>query len=67
VPTLPASFLRLRDGKAGVVVDRDGRARWQEVTVGLRGREVVEITAGLSPGDTVVGGSVREGRRIRAE
>ena len=71
VTTLPAGLVLVRDGKTGVMVDDDGKARWREITVGLRGRESVEVTGGLSPGDVVVSpaaassGPLRDGRRIR--
>lgn len=70
VTALPASLVLVRDAKTGVMLDDGGRARWREITVGLRGREVVEVTGGLSPGDVVVGaaastgGPLRDGRRI---
>lgn len=73
VTTLPAWLLLVRDGKTGVMVSADGKARWREITVGLRGRENVEVTGGLAPGDVVVSpaaqssGLLREGRRIRPE
>lgn len=73
VTTLPAGLVLVRDGKTGVMVDVDGRARWREITVGLRGRESVEITSGLSPGEIVVNsaeansGPLRDGRRIDRE
>ncbi len=68
--TLPAALVLVRDGKTGVMVDDGGKARWREIAVSLRGREIVEITSGLSPGDTVVSpaspgaGPLRDGRRI---
>lgn len=70
VTVLPAGLVLVREGKTGVMVDDAGTARWREVAVGLRGREVVEITSGLSPGDVVVSpasasaGALRQGRRI---
>lgn len=70
VVVIPAEFLLLRSGKAGVMVNDSGTARWRAVTVGLRGRELVEITDGLSVGDVVVssdpptGNSLTDGRRI---
>jgi len=71
VAVLPASLVLLREGKTGVMVSDGGKARWREITVGLRGREGVEVTSGLEPGDVVVspatasGGALRDGRRIR--
>lgn len=70
VTVLPAGLVLVRDGKTGVIVDDGGKARWREIGVGLRGREFVEVTSGLSPGEVVVsraaGASspLREGRRI---
>lgn len=71
VTALPAALLLVRDGRTGVMLDEGGKAKWGEVTVGLRGRESVEVTGGLSPGDVVVSlagassGLLRDGRRIR--
>lgn len=70
VTVLPAGLVLVRDGKTGVMVDDRGTARWREIAVGLRGRETVEVTSGLSAGDVVVSpatagaGTLREGRRI---
>lgn len=52
--TLPPQLLLVRDGATGVLVNENGRARWREVAVGLRGRESVEILRGLAPGEAVV-------------
>jgi HlyD family secretion protein len=69
VTVLPAGLVRLREGRTGVMVDEDGKARWREVVVGLHGRDRVEITSGLTPGDIVVtpaapSGTLRDGRRV---
>ncbi|MCC7390623.1 MAG: efflux RND transporter periplasmic adaptor subunit [Phycisphaerales bacterium] len=70
VTVLPAALALVREGKAGVWVDDDGAARWREITVGLRGRDAVEVVDGLAPGDTVLtasggrSGSLRQGRRV---
>jgi len=70
VTVLPAGLVLVREGKTGVMVDDGGTARWREIAVGLRGREVVEVTNGLSAGDVVVSpaganpGPLRDGRRI---
>jgi HlyD family secretion protein len=70
VTTLPAALVLVRDETTGAMLDIGGEARWREITVGLRGRESVEVTAGLSPGDVVVrpagpgAGPLRDGRRI---
>lgn len=70
--SVPESFLQVRDGQPGVVVDRRGRARWQPVATGLRGRGLVEIAEGLKDGERVLrppGGQatpLRDGQRIKA-
>jgi HlyD family secretion protein len=51
---VPAAFVQWRGGQPGVFVRDAGRARWRGVTLGLRGRERVEITQGLGVGDEVV-------------
>jgi HlyD family secretion protein len=65
---VPAQAILRKQGDIGVMANRGGRAVWQPVTIGLRGREHVEILAGLSPGETVVSAQgpeqIPEGRRI---
>jgi len=51
---LPASLVVWRDGSAGVFVAVDGRARWRELTLGLRGRDTIEVLIALAPGEVVV-------------
>lgn len=69
---VPASFVRRDAEGAFCWVDRGGRIGRARVTLGLAGVELVEITAGLAPGDTVLdaidpGASLTEGRRwVRA-
>lgn len=73
VTVLPSALLQVRDSRTGVMLDEEGKATWREITVDLRGRENVEITSGLSPGDVVVsraGGNselLREGQRISSK
>lgn len=70
VTVLPADLVLRREGRTGVMVSDGGKARWREIAVGLRGRESVEVTKGLTPGDVVVGpataggATLRDGRRI---
>lgn len=54
VLNIPQRLLLWRDSKPGVLVDDDGRARYQDVGLGLKGRETVEITRGLKAGQTVI-------------
>jgi HlyD family secretion protein len=47
-------FVQWRGGKPGVFVNEHGKAKWRAVTLGLRGRETVEIAQGVSVGEQVV-------------
>lgn len=73
VTILPAALILLRDSKTGVMVNDGGVARWRDITVGLRGRDLVEVTSGLSSGEVVVSpvagraAPLREGRKIQAQ
>jgi HlyD family secretion protein len=51
---LPPAFLVWKTARAGVFVNAGGKAQWREVTPGLRGKDHVGITQGLSAGDQVV-------------
>jgi HlyD family secretion protein len=54
VLVVPQTFIHWREGKPGVFVSKGGNAAWRDVTLGLRGRETVEVTEGLSTGDKVI-------------
>lgn len=48
----------------------DGRARRQTITLGLRGRGLVEIISGLQPGELLIpatSNGISDGRRVRAQ
>lgn len=69
VAALSAELVLWRDGGPGVFVRQGQHAAWRDLTLGLRGRESVEVVDGLKPGDEVVvpsGGKTTgiEGRRI---
>jgi HlyD family secretion protein len=51
---VPQRFVQWRSGQPGMFVNDHGRARWREVTLGLRGRETIEIAKGAAAGDRVV-------------
>ena len=51
---IPQGFVQWHGGKPGVFVNEHGRAKWRAVTLGLRGRETVEIAQGASAGEQVV-------------
>lgn len=67
---VPLTCLQWHSGKPGVFVAERGKASWRDVTLGLRGNVVVEVTQGLSPGDKVVTpanpkqGTIKSGQRI---
>lgn len=70
---LPEEFVQWHEGKSGVFVDEGGKARWHDVTLGLRGAGLVEVTHGLSAGDRVVAPAdpkqppLKPGQNIAAE
>jgi membrane fusion protein, multidrug efflux system len=58
----------VRDGRFVWIVDANDRAQRREVTVGLEGREMIEVSSGLQPGDRVVvegGALLTEGALVR--
>ncbi len=68
---LPKPSLVWRDGQPGVFVPARGRAQWKAVTVGLIGRDQIEVRDGLNEGDSVIQpvdhrrGSLRDGQRVK--
>jgi len=54
VPLIPKSFLVKRDGVDGVFVDIDGTTFWRNVSLGVHGREVIEVTNGVKIGDVLI-------------
>ncbi len=69
VLVLPASWLKQHDGNFGVYVEKQGRAVWRPLTIGLRNRDSVEVLSGLKPGETVVfpvnpKTQIRDGRKV---
>lgn len=66
---VPAGAVRDAEGAPWVLVVRDGRATRQDVTLGLRGEGMVEISSGLQAGEAVVPAAaarVKPGDRVRA-
>ncbi len=51
---VPGEYVFARDGRMGVYVLRDGRARWRECELGARARDRVEIRSGVDAGEQVV-------------
>lgn len=51
---VPQRFVQWQHDKPGVWVANHGKATWREVTLGLRGRETVDVVQGLAAGQKVV-------------
>jgi HlyD family secretion protein len=51
---VPQRAIVWQKGRTGLFVNMAGHAQWQNVTLGLRGTEKVEVTEGLNAGDTVI-------------
>lgn len=51
---LPAEFIVWKEGRAGVFVNSGGKAKWREITPGLRGADRISVTQGLSAGEQVL-------------
>lgn len=70
---LPQRFLHWREGKPGVFVAERGRVVWRDATLGLSGRDTVEVTDGLSAGDRVAvpadpkQAPLKSGQRVKAK
>jgi len=54
VTVLPTKYILWRDGKPDVLIRQANRAAWRDLTLGLSGRELVEVASGLEPRDGVV-------------
>jgi hypothetical protein len=71
VARVPVAYLRRDAAGDHCLVDRGGRIRRTPVQVGLRGSDLMEIAAGLAPGDLVLDPGARggdaEGRRWTRE
>ena len=70
VLTLPLMTLNRRDEHDGVFIAEEGTARWRAVTLGVRGREDVEVREGLSESEMVLlvptgQPMLTDGRRVR--
>jgi multidrug efflux pump subunit AcrA (membrane-fusion protein) len=64
---VPAAAVQRADSAEVVWVVRDGRAVRTPVTVGVRGQDIVQIVAGLRPGERIVvrgADQVTEGQRL---
>jgi HlyD family secretion protein len=69
---LPMRFMSWRAGKPGVLTVENGKARWREVKLGLRGLEAVEVVEGLTAGAVVckakeAKATLAEGQRVAGQ
>jgi HlyD family secretion protein len=65
---IPEKFVHWQQDRTGVYVLAKGRAEWRAVTLGIRGRDQVQIRSGLSAEDRVLlspsGKQLRNGQRV---
>lgn len=65
---VPARLVGRSGDASGVFVHQEGRARWSIISLGLRGRGVVEVSGGLQAGAKVLersdGRPLRDGGRV---
>jgi len=71
VIAVPVAAVSIRDGRQGVFVNRNGKARWIECELGQRSADRVEIHKGVTEGETVIWiaddenrAALRNGRRV---
>jgi len=68
---VPSSALVTRDGKTGVYLIREDRARFHPVTLGRNDQGVAEVQAGLAGGEALVSDASRlglsDGQKIRVK
>ena len=53
-PFIPAKFVFYRDNRPGVFSWVNGRAVWRPVTLGIRGKDSVELLEGVSTGENIL-------------
>ncbi len=51
---MPQRFVQWQRGKPGVWMATHGKVTWRDVTLGLRGRETLEVVQGLAAGEKIV-------------
>lgn len=54
VVKIPQLFLQWRNGKSGVMINKQGKAYWQSVSLGLAGLLETEIVQGVAAGEQIV-------------
>ena len=51
---LPTKFIFYRDNRPGVFCNVEGHAVWRPIKLGIRGRETVEVSEGVTIGESVL-------------
>jgi len=68
VLAVPMNFIQMIEGQRGVYIARQGRAQWTPCTFGAQGRDTIEITEGISAGDTLIRtpkqGALRDQKKV---
>ncbi len=60
VVAVPLSVIVEREGAAGLMLERDGTARWQPIRLGIRSGAWVQVTSGMRAGDRLIVRGQRE-------
>jgi HlyD family secretion protein len=68
---MPSAYLTRLEQETGVFVDVEGTADWHALTLGMRGRDRVEVIEGLTADDVVLRpidprATLTPGRRVSA-
>lgn len=71
VINVPLQAIVWRKGKSGVYLADNGKAKWKDVSLGLRGIDKVEITQGLSKDELIITGpnpsELTDGQRVYSQ
>lgn len=71
VINVPLQAIVWRKGKSGVYLADKGKAKWRDVSLGLRGIDKVEITQGLSKDELIITGpnpsELTDGQRVYSQ
>jgi RND family efflux transporter MFP subunit len=65
VVRVPTRMIRWREGRAGVMVNKSGKAMWRNLELGMVGREFVEVTSGLAENDTVILANEAQAKKLQ--
>lgn len=62
---VPSKIIRWRDGRAGVLVNDGGKARWRNLELGWVGRDATEVVNGLTENDFVILPSESQAKQLQ--